>query len=247
MLQFHPSAALPAPPAAAPGERRWTSGPPPELHRARASGDGAGLAIAACGNHHSSPPRYTSNFTPSTIGIPNARIATGINHASASNSSGAASTSPVVHCRGAARRSRDPRGKKAAARHGSECHERASLTGPSDPGSPVPTPRACGWRDRDSRRHSREGIRLGQELRRAAARLRAAPRVERDHRRRQREDRQRDVQSIRRWRLGLSTASHKAVHGSKSAAENVMLLRVIAIMRQPFGCDGTVVTRVRRG
>src|SRR5258705_2794709 len=67
------------------GERRWTSGPPPELHHARASGDGAGLAIAARGNHHSSPPRYTSNFTPSTIGIPNARIATGINHATASN------------------------------------------------------------------------------------------------------------------------------------------------------------------
>jgi hypothetical protein len=47
--------------------------------------------------------------------------------------------------------------------------------------------------------------------------------------------------------FGVVHIQYKAVHGSKSAAENVMLLRVIAIMRQPFGCDGTVVTRVRRG
>jgi len=47
--------------------------------------------------------------------------------------------------------------------------------------------------------------------------------------------------------FGVVHSQYKAVHGGNRAAENVMLLRVIAIMRQPFGCDSTVVTRVRRG
>ena len=43
--------------------------------------------------------------------------------------------------------------------------------------------------------------------------------------------------------FGVVHSQYKAVHGSKSAAENVMLLRVPAIIRQPFGCDSTVVDR----
>jgi hypothetical protein len=37
--------------------------------------------------------------------------------------------------------------------------------------------------------------------------------------------------------FGVVHSQHNAVHGSKSTAEKVMLLRFIAIMRQPFGCD----------
>jgi hypothetical protein len=37
--------------------------------------------------------------------------------------------------------------------------------------------------------------------------------------------------------FGVVQSQYKAVQGSNSAAENVMLLRVIAIMREPFGCD----------
>ena len=43
--------------------------------------------------------------------------------------------------------------------------------------------------------------------------------------------------------FGVVHSQYKAVHGSSNAAENVMLLRVLAIIRQPFGCDGTVVAR----
>jgi predicted metal-binding protein len=43
--------------------------------------------------------------------------------------------------------------------------------------------------------------------------------------------------------FGVVHSHYNAVHGSNSSAERVMLLRVIAIMRQPFGCGSTVVAR----